>query len=371
MKTLSATALGLWLGLYAGGLCAGQLDLGAQFQGWTTNYSEPAGHELLVPLSLSLNPWKDVNLYAQGEFANGVYSDSINGTQTLTDFSDTVVGGAIGFTSFSLPSMLNIGVNLPTGNQSWETQTSLANIPAEFVDWRYEGRGFGLSAIYGVALPAGDTQYGVGLGYLYSGAFNPNDSAGISAGNLKLGDSLFFSLNRVTSFSSNQTEAITASAYLFMPTLQQNQQSVWMGPNFNLSYRWADPTAFSFEAGVQYYLPAQTSVNGSWETGTHNAFGTRFYVNPVAAFGDFTLSGRLKYIQSNGYAPGEAFYDGGGFLAGIEPSYKFTLDSQSALNLSASYDNITARRAGVDPLNNVVDIIYNRWTVGADYEVKL
>jgi hypothetical protein len=368
MRPWTLTTLSLVFFLVSGPIFAGLLDLGAQYQDWTTNVTSPTqGHEFLVPLTLSVDPWKDVNFYAQSEFADDQYIDPINGTQNLSDISDTVVGGKVGFKSFSLPSFVDIGVNIPTGNQAWETETQQANIPAEFVDYRYTAKGFGLSGIYGIALPAGATQYGIGAGYYYTGALNPFSNSF----NLKLGDSVFLSVNCVTTFEANQVQAITLSGYYFLPTLEQNQDFLWMGPNFNLSYSWTNPTAFSFEAGVQYFLSAQTQVNGQWEAEAHNSLGSRFYLDPAWAFGDFVLTGRVKYVLANGYDPSDLSYDGGGLLLGIGPSYQFHLDSRSSLKLSASYDNITADGAGADAQGNRVNIIYNRWTAGADYEIKL
>ncbi len=361
----------LWLMafLLSSGTFAGQLDLGVQYQNWSSNLSQPLnGQMVLVPLTLSLDPIQDLRFYAQGEFAHSQTTDPIDGVQNLSAVSDTVVGGEIGFKSFSFPSFLNIGVNLPTGNQAWQTQTGVADIPTEFVDSPYQGRGLGLSSLYGIALPAGNTQYGLGAGYYYTGALNPNAN---SSENLKLGDSIFISANQVTSFSSRQTQTIAASAYYFLPTLEQSQNFLWMGPNFNLSYTWSNPSALSFEAGVQYFLPAQTAVNGQWVAETHNSLGARIYLDPSWAFGDLVLAGRVKYVLANGYGTGDASYDGGGLVLGFEPSYKVEMDNRSAVRFSASYDNITHINAGLDPNLNLVNILYNRFAVGAGYEIKL
>jgi hypothetical protein len=47
------------------------------------------------------------------------------------------------------------------------------------------------------------------------------------------------------------------------------------------------------------------------------------------------------------------------------------LDRQSILKFSVSYDNIAADGAGADSQGNRVNILYNRWTCGANYEIKL
>ena len=75
--------------------------------------------------------------------------------------------------------------------------------------------------------------------------------------------------------------------------------------------------------------------------------------------------------MANGYDPSDLLYDGGGLLLGIEPSYLIALDRQSILKFSVSYDNITADGAGADSQGNRVNILYNRWTCGANYEIKL
>jgi hypothetical protein len=110
---------------------------------------------------------------------------------------------------------------------------------------------------------------------------------------------------------------------------------------------------------------------------THSLFGPRFYLNPSYSFGDFTVAGRLKLILSNGYDTTNIYYDGGGFLGGIEPFYSFKLDGTSDLKFSASFDyvslNPTIANGGLDPNNpsNQANPIFNLWTFGATYEVKL
>src|SRR5258707_493973 len=141
---------------------AGQLNLGAQFQGWNSNYAPPAnisGWEIWAPISMNFKLDSGINVYAQGEFGNEGYTyidDKGNGGTTyLTAFSDTVVGGEFNFKSFSAPSVLNVGINLPTGDPTWEAKQIGSNIPTQFIDSRYRGRGLGFSAMYGLSFPAG------------------------------------------------------------------------------------------------------------------------------------------------------------------------------------------------------------------------
>jgi hypothetical protein len=123
-------------------------------------------------------------------------------------------------------------------------------------------------------------------------------------------------------------------------------------------------------------LPGQIiDINGNFVAEPHASYGPRFYLIPSYAFGDLTVAARAKYILPNGYAVGDPFYATcvPGFLVGVEPSWLLKLDSGSALRLSASYDYIDAQNAGTDSKDptKLTDVIYNRFTFGANYEVKL
>jgi hypothetical protein len=359
----------------APGPTIGQLTLGVTGDVWDSNYSPATnGWEVLFPMSGFVSLWKDTAIYAKSEFANGNYVFQGGAPLNLTAFSDTTVGGEIGFKTLDLNSVINISFNIPTGNSAWESQTAAANIPEEFVDDRYQGRGFGASGLYGVSIPMDKSHVGVAAGYIYSGDYNPYFGLSVPAQDLKLGDSVFLSLNRVTPMSANESEVIQASGFYFLPTQVAGQNFLWTGPNINLSYGWANPTAFSFELGAQVYLPGQTAVGGQWVADTSYSYGPRFYLNPSYVFGDFALTSRIKYVLANGYGSNSTdplhSYDGGGLLLGIEPSYKIKLDeSGMAIKIWASYDNINAFGGGRDSQGNLVNVLYDLWTLGTNYAI--
>ncbi len=351
------------------------MDLGAQYVGWSSSSAYPFnGSELLAPLSLAVTPWNDARLYGQTEFANGNYTDSVAGTQTfnLSNLSDTVIGLEAGFKSFSMPSIANIAVNLPTGNPSWEFEQTNSIVPIEFIDSDYRGRGFGMSFLYGFSLQAGNEQYGFAAGYLFAGAFNPNYGIWAPGEALKLGDSTFLSLNRVVDHGGGENDIIRLSAFYFLPTEASGTDLLQMGPNVNASFAWNNPRAFSFEVGGQYYFPtANADVNGTLVPEPQSALAPRFYFYPSYGLGDLTLSGRAKYILANGFDPANPLYDGGGFLLGIGPSYRFKLDASSALRVNGGFDYVLWQNGGFDENGGRVNLSYAHWTFGTHYEVNL
>lgn len=375
-KFLAVTALLLTIVPAA---VAGQLSIGGEFVGWNSNYVQPFnGWELWAPLSLSFNVDPGLSFYGQTEYGKGDYTDSTSGspnTVYLNGFSDSVVGTELSFKSFDVPSILNIGVNIPTGDTTWEGKQIAASIPTNFIDSRYRGRGFGVSGMYGVAIPAGSAQIGAAAGYSHAGTFDPSaNNPGSSASNLdqlNLGDAVFVAFNHVQPFSDNQSQVIRLSGFYFLQTQQDNQPIYQAGPNINASYSWQNPNALSFDLGAQYYMPGQRQINGAFTTEPNISYGARLYLNPSYVMGDITLAAQAKYILPNGYAQGDTLYNDGGYLLGIEPSYRLKLDDSSAFKIYAGYDFVAALNAGPDANGNLTNVYYNNWTFGTNYEVKL
>jgi hypothetical protein len=282
-----------------------------------------------------------------------------------------VLGTQLGFNFLSLPSLLDVSFNVPTGDTAWEALQVPANLPSDFVSTRYQGRGFGFSALYALSFPEKNGQFGAAFGYLYSGAFNPNYDLSPT---FKLGDSYFLSLNHVRSAGKTAKETFRISAFLSQPTLEDSVKTYEMGANFNASYSWYDSKGFSLELGGQGYLPAQRIVGSVFTTETKLSLAPRFYVSPSLAFGDFLLAARLKYVLPNGYAPDfseASLYDGGGFLVGLHPSLRLPVDGGSAFFFSASFDDIIAHNKAQDLDGNPADLTYYYWTFGTNYEIKI
>lgn len=353
---------------------SGQISVGAQFDGWSANSTAPFnGYEILVPFNLNYQVDKDCSFYGQTAFADGSYTDSVAGTETLnlTALTDSVVGSELHFNSFGVASLADVAVNIPTGDASWEVKEEASNIPTEFLDSRYQGRGLGLSALYGVAFPDGKVEWGTAVGYYYSGALNP-DYGAVPAGE-KLGDSFFVALNRVESFPGNQSSVFRLSGLYFLTTQVSGVDNFRMGPNLNASYAFHDPQGLSYEIGGQFFFPAARLYGGALSTEPFDSLGQRLYLAPSLVLGDWTFAGMVKYILPNGYSPSDAsgLYDGGGFLFGLTPTYTLALGPQSDLELSAGYDFIIHHDAGYDFGGARLDLDYSYGTLGATYVVKL
>lgn len=348
----------------------GQLSLSAVADVWDSNFALTTnGWELLFPVAGSISLWKDVNFYALSEFANGNYINQASSAINLTNFSDTTAGAEIGFKLFGLNSVLNVSFNIPTGNPAWESETAAANIPEEFVDDRYQGRGFGVSGLYGVSIPIGDSKMGVAGGYMYAGDYNPYfDFA--PAEDLKLGDSIFATVNLVSPMGPNESQIIQLSGFDFLPTQENGQNFLIAGPNVNLSYAWSTPGSLSFETGTQIYLQGQTWISGAWSLDSSYVYGPRIYFDPNFSLGDFNLAGQFKYILANGYSGSSDplhQYDGGGYLLGVTPSLKFKMGGDMVFKVWATYDYINHTGGGFDANGNLVNVYYDLWTLGMNY----
>jgi hypothetical protein len=357
----------------------GQLSLGATYDGWNTNYAAPAqdnGYEVFVPVAISYRFIPDLNIYTQGEFMTAADTYTVQGsspgTYDLSNLSDTVLGGELNFKTFSLKSIFNAAINIPTGDTTWNTKELASIPPTQFIDSRYSGRGLGASGFYGISLPDGRGEYSMGVGYLYAGAFNPSYGNVTTVNSLSLGSAVFFALDRVMPFQNSENEIIRFSVYQSFPSTENGQNYYQLGTNFNGSYNWSNPKALSFEAGAQYYLPSAWSNNGGpLVTESLNSNGPRVYADSTYAFDDFSITGQVKYIFQNNYAPGAEYYNGGGLLLGLGPAYRLKLDESSALKFLAMADYVYANNNGTDANGNLTSTQYIFWTVTTAYEMKL
>jgi hypothetical protein len=305
--------------------------------------------------------------------ANDTYtSGGSNGTYTLSNLSDTVLGGELTFKTFSLKSIFNAAVNFPTGDTTWNTKEQSSIPPTQFIDSRYSGRGWGASGFYGISLPDGRGEFSAGVGYLYSGAFNPSYGNVTTVNSLSLGSAVFLALNRVMPFKNDENEIIRFSVYQSFPSVENGQNYYQLGTNFNGSYNWSNPKALSFEVGAQYYLPSAWATNdGPLVTESLNSNGPRVYADSTYVFDDFSITGQVKYIFQNNYTPGNAYYNGGGFLAGVGPAYRLKTGEDSALKFSAELDDVYANNYGVDANGNLTNVNFLFWTLTTGYEMKL
>ncbi len=368
---------------------AGQLTLGFIYDGWNSNYLTPQtalptneGSEIWVPVALSLNLDKGFQVYGQGMFASGSYTyppdqSGANTTLDLTNLTDTVVGGEIQFKSFGLSSLLNISLNLPTGDTTWEAKQIVAIIPTEFLDYRYRGRGFGVNALYGISLPAGKDSFGAGIGYLHSGPFDTME--GDSASELQLGDTLFLALNYVQPGKGGYKEVARLSCYYSLTTQIDGIDDFQMGTILNASYGWVNPQGLSVDAGAQYFFPSQRlNSNNTLAGEPFNSYAPRLYLVPSYSLGDVKLTAQAKYVFANGYPDTfsssgvDPLYFGGGWVLGIGPSWKLALDDKSSLNFFGAYDYIIQNNANIDSTgSSLVNATYNYWTLGTNYQIEL
>lgn len=373
-KQFFVKVFGLSAAILSAGLAqAGNLTIGAEYDGWSaSNSAIPLnGNEFMVPFSTHIKLDDTFGIFGQTDFMVANYNGTPDGSTAESynpsaNLSDSVIGTDIHFNNFGAPAMLNLSLNLPTGDQNWEENQVIANIPTEFIDSRYRGRGFGFNGMYGLSIPSGgNDQFGVAVGYLFSGSYNT-----LEIPDLDLGDSIFVGVNRVEAFSNNKSSAIRLSTLFFLPTSESGSNIIEEGPNVNASYSFTDPAGFSYEIGAQFFTPASRALSAGnpLTPEAHDSLGQRFYAAPSLAFGNFTVAGLVKYVLPNDYSQGDALYDGGGLMLGLTPSLTAPLNGVSDLKFTAGYDYVVAHNFAA---SHTADMYFNFWQVGTNYEIKL
>jgi hypothetical protein len=385
--TFKKIAIASLLVLVSFPLGAGQLSLGFFYDGWNSNYltsqtqiATNNGYEFWVPLALSLNLANGTQVYGQGLFGNASYNYSQDGiantAQNLKNLGDSIVGGEVQFKSFGYSSLLNVNLNLPTGDSTWEAKQYPAIIPTQFMDYRYRGRGFGVNALYALSLPVGKNSLGIGAGYFHTGSY---DATGDPNYSLQLGDNLFLGLNFVQPGQGGYKEIARVSCYYTLTTQVDGQDQYRLGANLNASYSWFNPYGFSLDTGAQYFLPDETpnSTNSGISTESNTYYAPRLYAAPSYSFGSLRLSGQVKYVFANNYPETvngniNPMYFGGGWLLGAGPSWTWALDGSSSLNFFGAYDFVLQNKAALDSDGSgLANATYNYMTLGTYYQVNL
>ncbi len=360
----------LWIVPPTLSLAGGSFGFGENYQTWSSDFDRRfSGWECWTPLSLGLRFSPAFDLYSRSQYGTGQYTSQLGAlpeTEILTHFSDTKLGGDLNFRAFGADSLVSLECNLPTGDKQWETLQVAGNLPTDFVDTRYEGRAFGMSGMYAMALPWGKSRLGLAAGYQVEGAYQPDP--GLS-GDLKAGDAFFVAGNRVHPLGHGKNETFRASFLVYRPTRQDGNDVFQLGPNLNLSYSRGGTKGFSYEAGSNIYTKARRNEGGALVTEGHASLGQRFYVQPSYRYRKMKIDGSVKWVTANGYPEGESGCDGGGWLFGISPSLRIPMGRKSAWVLSTSYDHILLPHGGVDASGALVAGAYNRFTFGSSWEV--
>ncbi len=346
----------------------GTLTLGSYFGLWSVNYADPTnGAEILFPVSASVNLASDIALTASTNYLVGYYQYQAGDTLDLNSFSDTTVAVQYGFKTLDLDTVLSETVNIPTGEPSWTSQSSGSDLPIFLVDPRYSAAALSFNTLYAISIPVDSSKWGLGMGYVLNTDYNSNGGWAVDAVDVRPGDSLYFSMNRVTPTGSNQSDVFQASVYFSFVTTESGIPFTCPGPNINFSYAWNNPTAFSFELGSQFYLPGQTAVNGVLAPDPTYSSGPRLYLKPSYVIDNLTLAGQVKYVLPNGYDASDLNYVEGGLLLSVGPNYNLKLDGQAFLTLTASYNFVDSLGGGFDANGNRVDLLYNWFNCSASY----
>ena len=366
---------------------AGSFSIGTQFWSYSDSFRF-SGNEFYMPVSVSVDPAKDFSLYLQTELGVVTHTNSPSfpggNSYTYINLSDSMLGVQFKLEPGAVQPFVNLGLNLPMGDYSLGDAQSF--LPSDFVDARYLGGYFGISALAGVEIPDHSIGYFLWVGYMGPNVFN--QTFGLPQDNVN--NSLFanatwiFSAARSQSLGSGQSQEFGFwflgydSPKFYGYALDQ------LGPSFDFYYRLKNPQGFSLDSGVQLFLTSEGGGSLEFETNgntivpvsytplkpeLHNSRGPRFYLNPSLAIQDVTLAFQVTRVFPNDYPLGYFPYDGGGWLLGLAPIWRIKTGEKSAFKLSANYQKIILQNGAVDENGVFTDLQYDVFQFGAGYEM--
>lgn len=369
---------------------AGGFSIGTQFWTYSDNFiNGNSGAEFYMPVSISVDPVKDLSFYLQTELG----ADTFNVTSffgererfNYTSLSDSMLGTQFKLEPGNFQPFINVGFNLPTGNyELGDAQEDW--LPYDFVDARYLGGYFGISVLTGVEIPDQTVSYFARAGYMDPNVFNqtfglPQGNAGNS---LNANATYIFSAARSQALENGQSQEFGFWFLTYDSPKFYGYALFQLGPSFDLYYRLQNPQGFSLDSGIQLFENSQygslslvtrgnTIVQATYiplATEPHNSRGPRIYLNPSFAIGDLTLAFKATHVFPNDYPLGDIGYNDGGWLFGFGPVLRIKTGEKSAFKISADYQKIILQNAAVDANLNLTDVLFDLFKFGAGYEME-
>jgi hypothetical protein len=265
---------------------------------------------------------------------------------------------------------VNIGLDLPTGDG--KLQVFQKELPVNLVDPRYFGASvtFGFNILGGIQLPNGDSSFEFGVGYMDPNAWNPTFD--LPEGTYPITQSWDTFLVKAAwnqDLGNGREQKITLWGLYHDVIYSGNMPQFQLGPSLEASYQRQDPTGFSMKAGIN--IPTTNSYLYSGSTLSpepYNGRGIRLYFDPTLGLGEVDLAVQTTLVLPNDYPQNSAGHISGGWVLGMMPTWKRPLDDTSSLVLRAGYSKVIAKDAALDSSFTLVDVLYDIFRFGAEYE---
>ena len=358
-RLAGAVLAGAALWLAAAPAAADQWTLlsGVHLDAWSANNSsgQGKGYELLVPLGIFYDTptW---GVSTRGSAGTSQHDLDVAPNASMTGFTDTTVSGYYRLRISGTEIRFGLDMDLPTGVSSLKTRDLPAIQDEDLVALQRFGEGFDVNPTVVVYRNFGDWGLGGGVGYLWTGKydptediqnddFNPGNELSVSVlGDVFLGD-VWRLLGRIsyTHFTTDERGGIEVfregDQIDIGASLEWRPEPWWAVVSLRDIYRFkADRLSQAGQLGEEAQNSYGNEIRGTVTVG--------YIIDDVWAVRGIM---DVRYVAANDYATSAALYDGGRFKIAVGPGVTWTLSRTFALDASVRWFYLDAERSPTFP----------------------
>jgi hypothetical protein len=339
---------------------------GLHLDAWSANGSsgQGKGYEFLVPLGIFYDTptW---GLSARGSVGTSQHDLDAAPNASMTGFTDTTVSGYYRLRISGTDIRFGLDMDLPTGVSRLKIRDLPAVQDEDLVALQRFGEGFDVNPTVIVYRNFGDWGLGGGVGYLWTGEydptedipnddFNPGNELSLSVlGDVFLGD-VWRLIGRVayTHFTADERGG-------FEVFREGDEIDIGVGLEWRPEPWWAVVSA----RDIYRFKAERLNAAGQLGEEAQNSRGNE--IRGVVTVGYiiddiWTVRGTMdvRYVAANDYATSAALYDGGRFKIAIGPGVTWTLSRTFALDASVRWFYLDAERSPIFPAGATINGVH-------------
>ena len=360
--------LGGAAGLVAAPAAADQWTVrsGVHLDAWSANGSsgQGKGYELLIPLGIFYDT-PNWGLAARGSAGTSQHDLDAAPSASMTGFTDTTLSGYYRWRVSGTEIRFGLDMDLPTGVTRLKTRDLPAVQDEDLVALQRFGEGFDVNPTVIVYRNFGDWGLGGGVGYLWTGEYDPTED--IPNDDFNPGNELSLSaLGDV--FLGDVWRLIGRAAYTHFTADERGGLEIFReGDEIDLgvSLEWRPEPWWAIVSLRDIYRFKAERLNAAGQLGEESQNSRGNEIRGVVAVGYiiddvWTVRGTMdvRYVAANDYATSAALYDGGRFKIAVGPGVTWTLSRTFALDASVRWFYLDAERSPTFPLGATINGVH-------------
>ena len=342
------------------------LSSGFHLDAWSANSSsgQGDGHEILVPIGIAYDTpfW---GLSARGSFGTTQHDLDAAPSASITGFTDTTVTGYYRWRGSATDIRFGLDLDLPTGVSRVKTRDLPAIQDEDLVALQRFGEGFDVNPTVIVYRSFGDWGLGGGVGYLWTGEYDPTEDIGND--DFDPGDEL--SVNVLGDvFIGDVWRLIGRVGYTHFTVDERGGFETFREGDevdIGVGLEWRPEPWWAVVSVRDIYRFKAERLNAAGQLGEESQNSNGNEIRGTATVGYiiddvWTVRGILdfRYVTANDYATNAALYDGGRFKIAVGPGATWTLSRTFAVDASVRWFYLDAERSPIFPRGATINGVH-------------